>query len=619
MTLHATQELRLPVAASLALLLLSGMSPGQEYRRTVVHLDGAPGEAVEVLGVPVWLHDEESRVEGLGALKILPAEAHRDIRVALRDIPVHSPKRVAFHLKHLGSAPARYWLWVEDADSRGSEGAASQEILAEPGWNEIAVDLQALQTRDGSRRLQFPETIRRFQVGRRKQAGDPGFIVDGIAVEGEPASPRDLAAAKAQLEIRDAGQRNQGLPRRLAILDPRDRIQLGRWILRNGDDARTRRIVFDSIAAIHDPAAAELVLDAANRHQGTGRLLWLQALALMPTAGAREICEGMAADPRTGAPERCVLLAGMVRRGRTPPGSIENACPPEGPWQTRAALVLALNEAGTPEAVDRLIRILRNPGSRRVEDDTVAALIRWTGRDLGTDADAWQRWRDANRDLPAALAGLPGERRAYATFYGLALGGGRTTFVIDTSGSMREPVGGGAAESHIQRSRHLEGKTIQTRLDLVKEELVFALGSLPEQAVVQIIHYGDGATALNKRPEPLHPSVRDQLEKRVRVLGAAGGTNIHDALVLAIFEERKPDRLDIGRGPDTVILLTDGYPSSGPLTHGPTLKDAVLEWNLGRMIRFHTVNAGDRGQPWLRQLAEATGGQAIDLTSRNPR
>jgi hypothetical protein len=282
-------------------------------------------------------------------------------------------------------------------------------------------------------------------------------------------------------------------------------------------------------------------------------------------------------------------------------------------------LVRALDIAGERSTIDRLIRILKAPGSRRVEDDVVFSLKRWTGLDMGTDALAWQRWWEVNRDRPESLAERDAKRRGYGTFYGIPLSGGRTTFVIDTSGSMREPVGGGAVEKHLRSAEHLQGKEINTRLDLVKEELAFALESLPDDAYVQVIYYGDGATALSKTLEPMRRDARERLIKRVRVLGAGGGTNFLDGLVLAIHDQRKPGPLDLERGPDTVILLTDGQPSRGIITHGYTLRDAVLEWNLGRVIRFHTVNVGDRSEPWLRHLSEGSGGIAVDLTSSSNR
>ena len=64
-----------------------------------------------------------------------------------------------------------------------------------------------------------------------------------------------------------------------------------------------------------------------------------------------------------------------------------------------------------------------------------------------------------------------------------------------------------------------------------------------------------------------------------------------------------------------MFLLTDGNPSTGTHTSRIELRDAVLQWNLGRIIRIHSVNVGASQSRWLRQLAAATDGQFLDLTS----
>ena len=598
----------------LMLLLAASLSA---QSRTIASLDGAVHELLETRGTIEWVRGEGMSVEGLQAIKLLPDSKEQEMRLALRDVPVTAPKTLSFHLKHLGNRTTGYWLWMEDTESRGAGAASSREITAQPGWNLITIDLTDLPTRDGSRKLAFPELIRRVQIGRRKFNNDPGFILDHFSVSGETTSASDEKAARGHLETKDPAERNTGLLRRLLLLPEDARVQAARFALKTADDPRTRRIVFESLSMLSSKSSVVALRQAADRHRGTERLLWLHALAAMPHEDARTVATEWIANRKSSTQDRCALLVGMARKGFPPDASLDAILAPSGPWQARAALVRALDIAGDKTSVDRLIGILKEPGSRRVEDDAVFALKRWTGHDLGTDAMAWQRWWDVNRDRPETLAERDVKRRGYGTFYGIPMTAGRTTFIIDTSGSMREPIGGGAVEKHLASAPHLKGKEINTRLDLVKEELAHALESLPEDAAVQVIYYGDGATALLKTMEPMKADHRERLIKRVRVLGAGGGTNIHDGLVLAIHEERKPGPLDLERGPDTIILLTDGQPSRGVITHGFTLRDAVLEWNLGRVIRFHTVNVGDRSEAWLRHLAEASGGIAVDLTSSN--
>ena len=113
--------------------------------------------------------------------------------------------------------------------------------------------------------------------------------------------------------------------------------------------------------------------------------------------------------------------------------------------------------------------------------------------------------------------------------------------------------------------------------------------------------------------------LQEKLARRVRALSPSGNTNIHDGLSRAFHPERKPSKSDVVKGPDTLFLLTDGNPSTGTYTSRIELRDAVLQWNLGRMIRINSVNVGASQSRWLQQLATATDGRFLDLTSEPER
>jgi Mg-chelatase subunit ChlD len=140
---------------------------------------------------------------------------------------------------------------------------------------------------------------------------------------------------------------------------------------------------------------------------------------------------------------------------------------------------------------------------------------------------------------------------------------------------------------------------------------------MPRSSWISVITYSDGAQPVGttKGLQQATPKLKTKLAKRIRALSAEGRTNIHDGLHRAFHPRRKPAKDDITKGPDTIFLLTDGDPSAGAVTSRVELRDAVIAWNLGRMIRIHTINVGDARSPWLEQLARETDGRFLDLTS----
>ena len=83
----------------------------------------------------------------------------------------------------------------------------------------------------------------------------------------------------------------------------------------------------------------------------------------------------------------------------------------------------------------------------------------------------------------------------------------------------------------------------------------------------------------------------------VEKLESKGATNVHDALALAFADDEV----------DTIYLLTDGYPSAGPIVQPAALAREVQRWNTGRGIVIHTVALGGRSD-LLERLATDSGG-----------
>lgn len=271
-------------------------------------------------------------------------------------------------------------------------------------------------------------------------------------------------------------------------------------------------------------------------------------------------------------------------------------------WPVRSAAIDLLRELRQAAGVPLLfLRLEAEDG--RLRQDLVAALRELTALQFPTVAD-WQAWWQKEGptfrvvDKPKAddrprRRGERGDRggdsdgsggRAPAgtvSYWDLPVHSDRVAFVVDTSGSMAQPFGTGDA----------------IRLDEAKRQLLRVLGLMPKTAKANVIAFGGEAKAMGSKLEALSPARQQAAATFVGALEPKGPTNVHDALWLAFADPEV----------DTIFLLTDGFPSAGPVVDTKALLSAVQRWNLGRSLRIHTVALGGRSD-FLAQLAEQSGG-----------
>jgi hypothetical protein len=604
-------------------LIFTALVPAQTPR-VLRHFDGRPVEAISVDGRSTYVHVEDRFVEGTGALRIAPSDSDEYYGVTLWNLDGRSPKALRWSILQEGSEPVTYLIKLEDAGSgRDKDQAGYLEKECAPGhWIEVEIDLTAVPNRRGNRNLDFQSGVRFFRFSR-KQAGpdDPAFLIDNLRFIGEADTSGTLKSAQAAIGGQregDGDMRARTLRESLPYVPEPDRLRLSLAGLERDAHERVRRACREALASLGTDESVDGLLAVVMKAKGDLRLELLWALASMPSLKARAEALRLAAEPTTPWLERTALLQGLALGGAEDLGSAAAASPPIGPWPQRAALVHALLEAASHSSVDLLISVLEKPGSMRVERDTANALVRLTGKDFGTQAAAWRDWWAKNRSRTFIENRAPGRGLEYGAFFGVPVGPGRHAFILDVSGSMRDPVKGGRAQKHIASARHLQGARIENRLDLAKAELKHALENLPAGTFAGIIVFNDEAQWLTRGIERAEAAMKDRALERLQAVGPGQKTNIHDALAAAFHPGRKPGPRDWEEGPDTIFLLTDGEPSVGPIKEWQELRDAILRWNLGRMIRIHVISLGDEGDPsttgfsaWCR----ATGGVFQDLSS----
>jgi hypothetical protein len=274
-------------------------------------------------------------------------------------------------------------------------------------------------------------------------------------------------------------------------------------------------------------------------------------------------------------------------------------------WTTRLVAIRALEARREKAAVGLLVQRLALEKGRMAKI-IADALWSLTGQPFGESLVKWQNWWKAEGDKfevvsEAKLAEAEKERelrrlkqrtRTKAKFFGIQIISNRVIFIIDTSGSMTDPVHG----------RYV-GKRQATRIDVAKEELSQSISALDENSLFNIYAFSFGIGRwLKSGIAASSKHTREAALTWVERLGAGGPTNLYDTLKLA-FED--PDV-------DTLFLLSDGEPTSGMELDPHRIREDVKTWNRHRRIKIHTIAIGGNLDV-LEWLATDSGGKHVRI------
>ena len=98
----------------------------------------------------------------------------------------------------------------------------------------------------------------------------------------------------------------------------------------------------------------------------------------------------------------------------------------------------------------------------------------------------------------------------------------------------------------------------------------------------------------------LSAPIRSELTKWLKKLEPGNGTNLYDALELAL----KMDDID------AIYLLSDGRPNGGRYRRTQDILREVKKINRRRRVSIHGISLGAES-PLLKQLAAANGGEYV--------
>lgn len=455
--------------------------------------------------------------------------------------------------------------------------------------------------------LRDPDPDRRVQgarlLARQNSVGAAGRL---LLLHGESHPRVRRIGLKALGEITDPEARvwliEEGLSHRSGSARRMAALALGRMEERGAAEP-LRRLLRDRSASVRTAALESLGrLGAGEVANEVSRLLrrdesWEVRAEAAGTIGRLLGSEALPdLQAALGDRDARVRLAALEGAERISPDAachwaVRGLGDPE--WIIRCTAAEVLARSGGKEAVGPLIESLEDAEGRSIRD-ILNALGRLTGRRLGRDPGAWKVWWEANGPSWEGPRGGGEQDRGRSsvervTYYDIPIWSERVVFVIDLSQSMREPAAGGGGGSRADRAR---------------EELGRALESLPGSSRFNLIRFRSEAQIL--APRPLRPCRANQAASLRWIDSPGGGTNLYDALEVAIR----------AGGGDTVFLLTDGAPSAGAFQNKTEILESIREMNRFRKVRIHAIGIGNRAvsrrwQGLLEGLAEATDGEFV--------
>ncbi len=298
-------------------------------------------------------------------------------------------------------------------------------------------------------------------------------------------------------------------------------------------------------------------------------------------------------------------------------------------WQVRAAAREAAVGLRCKQAIPLLVDALdlelkrtKDPWSLdvRLHD----ALERMTGLDIPMGKaqpwrDFWAREGASFEYVRAQDARQAAQRRAaesndrYRKFFKLDLDSDRVLFVVDLSGSMKEPAG---------RRETSAGGPVTTKHKLVMEEMKKIVMAIPDGGGFNLVVFNDRVQVWrpDERGRPMMVKIDDAarddlLGSFLDALQPSGPTNLYGALDAALdFGGRGLHDKYYEAGFDTLYVLSDGAPSYGEITDRDEIRKRVREANGLRRIVINCITFGDQNETeFLRKLAEENGGRHVHV------
>jgi Mg-chelatase subunit ChlD len=147
---------------------------------------------------------------------------------------------------------------------------------------------------------------------------------------------------------------------------------------------------------------------------------------------------------------------------------------------------------------------------------------------------------------------------------------------------------------------NVTGASTGTRLEVAVKEVIRAVKLMQDRDRVNVILFHTTVAPWQDALQRLTAANRKNLERHLESQKPMGGTNLYDALELALLEEEV----------DTIFLLSDGAPGLGRYVATDDILRAVRRLNQIRRIAIHCISVG-RESDLMQRLAEENGGRYV--------
>ncbi|HUT14014.1 MAG TPA: HEAT repeat domain-containing protein [Thermoguttaceae bacterium] len=260
----------------------------------------------------------------------------------------------------------------------------------------------------------------------------------------------------------------------------------------------------------------------------------------------------------------------------------------------RKSVLQAVMEIRDPGAVAFVIEQLPNLTGQLLYD-AVRYLSHASVQRFGGKGDVWATWWEDNAedfrfasDEPfSPVAEVTAEELSFEVeapeFFGIYIYAKRLVFVLDVSSSMTAATMAG-----------------QTRIALAKQELVQAVGKLPEDTYFNILAFDADVVRWKSRMVPATKDNRENAAAWVLQIAPGKGTASFDALERAFA---------VDGNTEAIFFLSDGKPSKGKVTDPAAIVQIITAENFFRRIALYTFGFPEAGQQFMKSLAELNNGQ----------
>lgn len=346
----------------------------------------------------------------------------------------------------------------------------------------------------------------------------------------------------------------------------------------------------DAVAAVDRAASAEA--------DGRARSVFLGGLVANPASKPADLLKRLAKEDSPAI--RIMALDAMAARKDPAFSDYALKALTDTGWPVRRSALDVLAAIGDVKFVPAVVAAMQTEDGVLLEQYG-KVLAQLTGQSFGHHADVWRRWYDENKEALAGKGAKPqavkpgAKAPAPVNYYGVETVSRRVLFVIDISGSMKDPIGNEPVET-TGVSRKDQPYT-GPKIDVAKRILGEAIQKLEAKTTFNIVFFNHQVTTFQDKMVPASPEMKAKADGAILDLQAAGSTYALGALRQA-FEfagvNGTPVTGKFDPMVDTIFFLSDGAPTDDSLDEAKPMPPedilkAVRDWNRLARLTIHTI------------------------------